>query len=98
MCLIVQERLVKVIEKRQLLVEEQGGFRRGRGCRDQILSLSLLGQTMLAKGGKGYWLHLLISRRHMIGLTEATMELPGRSWFKRKNGGLSQSSLQGVQM
>ena len=47
MCLIVQERLVKVVEEKQLLVEEQGGFRRGRGCR--ILSLSLLGQTMITR-------------------------------------------------
>ena len=34
MCLIVQERLVMVVEERQLLAEEQGGFRRGRGGRD----------------------------------------------------------------
>ena len=53
MCLIVQERLVEVVEEKQLLAEEQGGFRRGRGCRDQILSLSLLGQTMIAKRRKG---------------------------------------------
>ena len=31
-CLIVQERLVKVVEERQSLAEDQGGFRRGRGC------------------------------------------------------------------
>ena len=42
MCLIIQERLVSVVEERQLLAEEQGGFRRGRGCRDQILTLTLL--------------------------------------------------------
>ena len=53
MCLIVQERLVKVVEEKQLLAEEQGGFRRGRGCRDQFLSLSLLGQTMIARRRKG---------------------------------------------
>ena len=37
-CLIIQERLVKVVEERQLLAEEQGGFKRGRACRDQILT------------------------------------------------------------
>ena len=47
MCLIVQERLVQ--EDRELLEKEQGGFRRGRGCRDQILSLARLGQTMITK-------------------------------------------------
>ena len=41
MCLIVQERLIKVVKERELLAKEQGGVRRGR-CRDQILSLALL--------------------------------------------------------
>ena len=42
MCLVVQEMLV--VEEKQLLVEAQGGLRRGRECRDQILSLTLLGR------------------------------------------------------
>ena len=42
MCLIVQERLIKVVKERELLAKEQGGVRRGRRCRDQILSLALL--------------------------------------------------------
>ena len=50
MCVIVQERLV---EERQLLAQEQGGFRRGRGCRDQILTLALLGQNMMTRSKKG---------------------------------------------
>ena len=54
MCLIIQERLVSVVEERQLLAEEQGGFRRGRRCRDQILTLTLLGQTMMLKRKKEY--------------------------------------------
>ena len=54
MCLIMQEMMVKVVEEeKQLLVEEQGGFRRERGCRDQILSLALLGQTMITRRRKG---------------------------------------------
>ena len=42
MCLIVQERLLKVVEERELLAKGQGGFRRGRGCTDLILSLANL--------------------------------------------------------
>ena len=66
MCLVVQERLVQLVEGEQLLAEEQGGFRRGRGCRDQLLTLTLLGQmTMMARKG-GCLQHLLIFVRLMI--------------------------------
>ena len=34
MCMIVKERLALVVEERKLVAEEQGGFRKGRGCRD----------------------------------------------------------------
>ena len=44
MCGIVQERLTQVVGERNLVAEQQGGFRRGRGCRDQLLTLMLLGQ------------------------------------------------------
>ena len=44
MCSIVHQRMTQVVEERQLLAEEQGGFRKGRGCRDQVLTLTLLGQ------------------------------------------------------
>ena len=33
-----------MVGERNLVAEEQGGFRRGRGCRDQLLTLMLLGQ------------------------------------------------------
>ena len=36
-------------EEKGLIAEEQGGFRKGRGCRDQLLSLVLLGQTELIR-------------------------------------------------
>ena len=36
MCMIVKERLALVVEERELVAEAQGGFRKGRGCRDQI--------------------------------------------------------------
>ena len=35
MCGIIQERLTQVVGERNLVAEEQGGFKRGRGCRDQ---------------------------------------------------------------
>ena len=44
LCGIIQVRLTEVVRERNLVVEEQGGFRRGRGCRDQLLTLMLLGQ------------------------------------------------------
>ena len=45
MCSIAQNRLVHVFEERKLVAEEQGGFRKGRGCRDQLMTLVLLGQV-----------------------------------------------------
>ena len=52
-CLIVQERLIMVVEEKKLLPEDQGGFRRGRGCRDQILTLAQLGWTMITRRRNG---------------------------------------------
>ena len=40
-------------ERQKLIAEEQGGFRRGRSCRDEVLSLSLLGQVRMAYNKKG---------------------------------------------
>ena len=45
MCSIAQNRLVHVVEERKLVAEEQGKFRKGRGCRDQLMTLVLLGQV-----------------------------------------------------
>ena len=44
-CSIIQRRLRHVVEERNLVAEEQGGFRKGSGCRDQLLTLVLLGQV-----------------------------------------------------
>ena len=33
-----------MVGKKQLVAEEQEGFRKGRGCRDQLRTLVLLGQ------------------------------------------------------
>ena len=66
---IIQERLSLLCEGYNLIAEEQGGFRRGRECRDQILSLYLLGQLKVAERSIGVCLeHSLISARPMTGL------------------------------
>ena len=52
-CKILEQRLSSVAEERGLIVEEQGGFRKRRGCRDQLLSLVLLGQTEMVRKPAG---------------------------------------------
>ena len=49
---IVVERVQKITES--MISEEQGGFRKGRGCVDQIFSLRIIIEKMLAKGKKVY--------------------------------------------
>ena len=51
MCSLVQERLVQVIKSKQLLAKAQTGFQRGRGCRDQ--TLTLLGQMKVMTKKRG---------------------------------------------
>ena len=34
MCSVLHRRLVHMVEEKQLVAEEQGGLRKGRGCRD----------------------------------------------------------------
>ena len=41
---IMQKRMMVLVEERRLVAEEQGVFRRGRGCRDQVITLMLLGK------------------------------------------------------
>ena len=40
-CKIVQVRLEEFVERQQHLAEEQGGFRKGRGYRHQMVTLHL---------------------------------------------------------
>jgi len=49
---IVTERVQQITECR--ISEEQGGFRKGRGCVDQIFSLRMTVEKMLTKGKKVY--------------------------------------------
>ena len=44
LCSIMQKRMMVLLEEKRLVAEEQGVFRRGRGCRDQVITLILLGQ------------------------------------------------------
>ena len=53
MCSMVQGRLVQIVEGKHLLAGEQGGFRRRSGCRDQILTLTLLGQMKMMTRKRG---------------------------------------------
>ena len=52
-CMILNERLSKVADEFHLLPEEQGGFRKGRGCQDQILTLLLIAQSNVARKKEG---------------------------------------------
>ena len=52
MCMILNMRLSTMAEE-GLIAEEQGGFRKMRGCRDQVLSLVLLGQMEMLKKSSG---------------------------------------------
>ena len=51
--MVLNMRLTTFLETEGTLVDEQGGFRSGRSCRDQILSLLLIGQSMLSKKSDG---------------------------------------------
>ena len=53
MHMIVKERLALVVEEKKLLAEEQGGCRKGRGCRDQIFTLMLVGQVQMTMRKSG---------------------------------------------
>ncbi len=66
---ILTERLMDVTEGK--VSEEQGGFRKGRGCVDQIFAMKMLVEEYLSlKKIKSCMQLLWISRRHTIGLTE----------------------------
>ena len=53
MCTVIKERVVKGAEEKGLMSEEQCGFRKGRGCRDQLLTLMLLGKMKMTAKKRG---------------------------------------------
>ena len=52
-CMILNNRLSEVVDEFHLLAEEQGGFRKGRGCQDQVLTLLLVAQSSVARKKEG---------------------------------------------
>ena len=52
-----------------MIAEVQGGFRRGRGCTDQIFIVRQICEMYLGKG-KDVYLHFWIWRKCMIELIE----------------------------
>jgi hypothetical protein len=54
LCMLLNARLSSVAEEEGLIAEEQGGFRKQRRCREQVLSLVLLGQIN-GDGQEGRW-------------------------------------------
>ena len=66
MCKIVKVRLKEFVERRQLLAEKQGGIRKGRGCRDQMVTLHLLWQIRMITRRGVILHHLLTSIKHTI--------------------------------
>ena len=76
---------MKVVEERQLLDEEQGGFRRERGCRDLNLTLALLGQTMKTRGKKGMVAAFLVFKKAYESYDRVNQSKPYGMRFPRRN-------------
>ena len=53
LCMVLNNCLLSVAEEEGLIADEQGGFRKRRGCRDQVLTLVLLGQMEMVKKTNG---------------------------------------------
>ena len=47
---MVHRKLVHMVAEKQWVAEEQGGFRKRRGCRDKLMTLVLLGQLKAVPG------------------------------------------------
>ena len=78
MCSVIQGRLRHVVEERNLVAKEQGGLRKRRICRDQLLTLVLLGQVKQWLK-EGCWQVLLTLRRPMTEWIEGSY---GAVWSK----------------
>ena len=55
---------------KNMIAEVQGGFRRGRGCTDQIFIVRQICKKYLGKGKNLYFAFFLIWRMPMIELIE----------------------------
>ena len=79
MCSIIQGRLRHVVEERNLVAKEQGGFQKGRGCRDQLLTLVFLGQVK-AVAKRGMLAGFIDLRRPMTEWIERSCGVVWRKW------------------
>jgi len=89
MCSIIQGRLRHVVGERNLVAEEQGRFQKVRGCRDQLLTLVLLGQVK-AVAKNGCWQVLLTLKKAYDRVDQG--KLWGCLWRKWESGVESQPS------
>ena len=53
LCTVLNNRLSSLAEEEGLIANEQAGFQKHMGCRDQLLTLVLLGQLEIAKNPEG---------------------------------------------
>ena len=53
LCMVLNNYLSTLAEEEGLIVNEQAGFRKHIGCREQLLTLVLLGQLEIAKNPEG---------------------------------------------
>ena len=92
MCMILNMRLPTVAENEGLIAEEQGGFRKMRGCRDQVLSLVLLGQMEMLTKSSG----MMVA---FIDFSKAYDRIDGgRLWKSLETMGVSSKFLSVLQL
>ena len=93
MCSMVQGRLVQIVEGEHLLAEEQGGGWRGRGYRDQILMLTLLGQMKMVTRKRGMFAAFIDFQNASDSVDRNKLEMPGRLGSAGEFGGVPEGSL-----
>ena len=64
-CKFLEQILSIVADEGGLIAEEQGGFHKRRGCREQLLSLLLLGQTEMVSKPAGMLVAFIDFARHV---------------------------------
>jgi len=83
---IIEERITKWLEKRDGIVEEQGGFRTGRGCMDQIWILNEVVQMRREKNKRTYLAFIDFKKAYDVVWRDAlfykiaAMGIRGKMW------------------
>ena len=85
LCMILNARLTGVAEGEGLIAEEQGGFRKQRGCRDQVLTLALWCRLRWQRQLSVCWWLSLTPLKLMTRLTEGRCGGAWNSWVKMVN-------------